>query len=164
MARPITDEQRREWAAVHREAMALAKYFDRHGLNYSATIAEATEPSHPFRARLAGLREARNDLLEMTVDLPPSELRTLDAFLRENIAVSLDELGGRRLLRLATLRGKGRLSTNEQFRLVKGRHEQIWDQPAFAEEASALYRLMDEYESRKTKRSDSGPRGPGRTA
>ncbi|HEY0465390.1 MAG TPA: hypothetical protein VGC79_14345 [Polyangiaceae bacterium] len=71
----ITDEQRRECAAVHREATALAKYFDRHGLNFSATIAEATEPSHPFRARPAGLREARNDLLEMTVDLPPSDLR-----------------------------------------------------------------------------------------
>ena len=40
------------------------------GLNFGASIAAATEAAHPFGARIVSLREACNDLLEMTIDLP----------------------------------------------------------------------------------------------
>jgi hypothetical protein len=50
------------------------------------------------------------------------------------------------------VRNRGKIKTDEQFRLLKGRHEQIWDDPSHSEEANALAALLDQYEARKVRR------------
>jgi hypothetical protein len=151
MARPITPEQRAEWDQVFREARALAGALAKlepalAGL--APAIEAAREPGHPFRQRLSGLREARNDLLEIAGDASGDMQRRLDQRLKSAIGVSLDELQTERLARLAEVREAGRITTDEQFRLVSSRVEQIWDDEERREEFDALNRLMGDYEDR----------------
>jgi hypothetical protein len=152
MARAITDEQRAQWSAVHRQALVLAEFFDRKDLPLAAAIRQAAEPAHPFASRLAGLREALADLLEMSANLPPGDLRKLDHHVRAELGLGLDELQTGRLARIQEVRNRGKIKTDEQFRLLKGRHEQIWDDPSHSEEANALAALLDQYEARKVRR------------
>lgn len=158
MAKAITDEQRDQWSSVHRQALALAEFFDRKAVQVSSVVSRpamasairvAAEPSQPFARRFAGLREALSDLLEMSSYLPTADLRELESHVRAQLGIGLDELQSKRLARIASIVTKGRISTDEQFRLLKGRHDQIWDDPSRSEERAALTRLLDEYEKRK---------------
>lgn len=159
MPREITDAQREQWAAVHREVMALAQYFERHTPGVTAAAEDAREPRQPFRSALAGLREARNDLLECSEDLPGLAQRELDAHLRDRLGCSLDDLQERRLARLAKLRASGRLTTAEQYRLVAGRVEQIWNDASRRDEFDALSRLISVYEALVSRRRQKDKRG-----
>jgi hypothetical protein len=105
------------------------------------------------RGAIAGLREARNDILTMASLLPGAELRRLDAMLREHAGVSFDELDARRLARVHRLRETGRLTRDEEYRLVASRLDQIGDMPEYEDEAAELRGLMAVYEAR--------PRRPG---
>lgn len=157
MPRTITDNQRDQWSSVHRQALVLAEFFDGKAsafvggqpLPMAGAIRAAAEPAHPFASRFAGLREALADLLEMASYLPASDLRELDAYVRVHLSIGLDDLQAKRLARIGAIRAKGKISTDEQFRLVKGRHEQIWDDPLRAEEAVVLAKLLEDYEKPK---------------
>ena len=146
--KPLTDKQRQEWAAVYRETLALAGFMDRYAANISEAIRKTEEPRHPFSSYLAGLKEAKKDLLEMASDLTGSELRELDQHLTQELGVSLDSLQVKRLEKITALRTKGTLTTDAQFRLVYGRHEQIWGDPVHEQEATELKALMVAYENK----------------
>ena len=96
MAREITEDQRKQWSAVHRQALTLAAFFDRKGLALTAAVRAAAEPSHPFGSRLAGLREALADMLEVSSDLVADDLRELDRHARLRLGISLDDLQAKR--------------------------------------------------------------------
>lgn len=50
--------------------------------------------------------------------------------------VDVCSLQDKRLEKIAALRTKGALTTDAQFRLVYGRHEHIWADPAYEQEAT----------------------------
>ncbi len=89
----------------------------------------------------------------MTSDLTGHELRELDQYLRQKLRVSLDSLQVKRLEKIVALRQKGALTTDTQFRLIYGRHEQIWSDPAHEQEATELKALMVAYENKIAHRS-----------
>ncbi len=148
MTKPFTEEQEQAWSAVYRETLALAEFMDRHIPTYSKAIRSCEQPRRPFSAYLSGLKEARNDLLESISNLPGVELRELDNQLRQKLGITLDTLQGKRLAKIATLREKGLLSTDSQFRLVYGRVDQIWDDPNHSQEAVELQALLTAYENK----------------
>lgn len=152
MARPITPEQRAEWEQVFLESKALADAFAELVPSFAAglvaAIETAREPRQPFRQRLSGLRQARNDLLEWAGYASGAEMRRLDHHLKSSIGLSLDDLQSARLARLAKIRAADRITTDEQFRLVYSRVEQIWEDEERREEFDALNRLMSNYEDR----------------
>lgn len=150
--KPLTDKQRQEWAAVYRETFALARFMDRYAPHISAAIRQTEEPRHPFSAYLAGLKEAKMDLLEMASELTGPELRELDQHLMQELGVSLDSLQVKRLEKITALRTKGAVTTDAQFRLVYGRHEQIWGDPVHEQEATELKALMVAYENKVARR------------
>lgn len=160
MPKAITNEQRQQWSLVHKQALVLAEFFDikatafgMDGLPSGASaIRAAAEPAHPFASRFAGLREALADLLENASYLSSGDLRELDVHVRNHLGVGLDDLQAKRLARIAKIRAKGRITSDEQFRLLKGRHEEIWDDSVRSGEAVVLNALMEEYESRKRRR------------
>lgn len=156
--RELTDAQRELWAAVHRELLALAEYFERYTPGLTAHADDAREPRQPFTSALSGLTEGRNDLLEWSGDLPGLEQRALDAHLRARLGRSLDDLQERRIGRLAKLRASGRLTTDEDYRLALGRVEQIWDDPSRRDEIEVLNRLMSEYEGWISRRRSKASR------
>lgn len=151
--KPLTDKQRQEWAAVYRETLALAGFMDRYAANFSEAIRKTEEPRQPFSAYLAGLKEAKKDLLEMASDLTGPELRELDQHLMQELGVSLDSLQVKRLEKITALRAKGSLTTDAQYRLVYGRHEHIWSDPVHEQEATELKALMVAYENKVPHRS-----------
>lgn len=151
--KPLTEKQRQEWAAVHRDTLALAGFMDRYVPKLSEAIRKTEVPRHPFSSYLAGLKEARKDLLEMASDLAGPELRELDQHLMQELGVSLDSLQVKRLEKITALRTKGALSTDAQFRLVYGRHEQIWGDPVNEQEVTELKALMVAYENKVAHRS-----------
>jgi hypothetical protein len=151
--KPLTDRQRQEWVAVHRETLALAGFMVRYVPKLSEAIRKTAEPRHPFSSYLAGLKEARKDLLEMASDLTGHEIRELDQHLMQELGVSLDSLQVKRLEKITARRTKGALSTDAQFRLVYGRLEQIWGDPVHEQEATELKALMVAYENKVAHRS-----------
>jgi hypothetical protein len=154
MPKAITDEQREQWSSVHKQALVLAEFFDTkrnacgtgESVQMASAIRAAAEPAHPYASRFAGLREALADLLEMASYLAAVDLRELDAHVRIRLGVGLDDLQAKRLARIAAIRAKGKITTDEQFRLLKGRHEEISDDPSRAEEAVAIAKLTGAYE------------------
>ena len=156
MAKPITPEQRAEWDQVFREARALADAMASvlppsavgYAIDFRDAIEAEREPRPPFRRRLSGLREWRNLLLEWAGYASGAEMRKLDHHLKSWIGLSLDDLQSKRLARLARIREARRITTDEQFRLVYSRVDQIWDDPERREEFDSLNQLMTAYEER----------------
>ena len=154
MTKPFSEDQKQEWSAVYRQTLVLAEFMERHVPEFAESIRRADEPRRPFSSSLSGLKEARRDLLEMVADLPGTELRELDAQLGQKLGTSLDALQGKRLTKLAALREKGVLTTDSQFRLVYGRVEQIWEDPASLEEVTELNALLASYEEKAALRRE----------
>jgi hypothetical protein len=160
MPKAITDEQREQWSSVHKQALVLAEFFDikgsafgtGHSRQMASAIRAAAAPAHPFASRLAGLRQALVDLLEMASYLNAGDLRELDAHVRIHLGIGLDNLQAKRLARIAVIRAKGKIATDDQFRLLKGRYEEIGDDPSRAEETLAIAKLMEAYEFRERPR------------
>jgi hypothetical protein len=125
MPRPITPTEQQEYDALYAETAVLAEFLEESAPGTLAAIEQAKTPRAPFRLALAGLREARSDLLVMVDFLSGEQMRALDALLRARTKVSLDALQSRRLSKLAALRSRGRINSEEQFRLVRGRLDQI---------------------------------------
>jgi hypothetical protein len=73
-------------------------------------------------------------------------------------------LPGTRAARIAAALSRGRLTTENQVRLVKGRYEEIWDDPTRAAEAEGLAALVNEWEARQHARlAKRNGRTPGAT-
>jgi hypothetical protein len=155
-ARCITQRGQEEYSALCREIAVLAEFFDTLYPGQYAEIRRRMEslqpPPVPFRQALAGLREGRSDLIMMAGLLPGEQQRRLDAHLRERLGVSLDSLQTTRMGRLSRLRQKGRITTDEQFRLVRRRLDQIEGDPPFAGEARDLSSLAADYEATAMRR------------
>ena len=105
----------------------------------------------PRRFAVAGMREALNDFLTMVGHLPGTQLRAVAAELRSQHGVELDSLQQRRLRRLATIRERGRITSEAQWYLVRSRIDEIEALEAHSTECEALQRLADEYEFRHAK-------------
>ena len=147
MPRRPAPEQQQEFDTLWAQVRAMAEFLQP---EWVASLEESMAGRRATRANISGLREARTDLLEMASYLPGEQLRTLDAHLQQRCSTPLDQLQTKRLSRIADLREKGRITTDEQFRLAYGRVEQIWDNPAHAEEFTHLSTLMAAYEGRRS--------------
>jgi hypothetical protein len=147
----VTD-RRAEYAALYQETLALTEFFDSITPGMRAAVESAATPQRPFGRAIAGLHEARSDLLVMSASLTGEQQRQLDAHVRKRLGVPLDSLQTRRLERLSQLREKRRITTDEQWRLVRGRLDQIEGDPAFANEAIELASLAATYELKAMRR------------
>jgi hypothetical protein len=98
---------------------------------------------------LAGLRMAYNDLVEMAQSYSPAQLRQLDGRLRSEAGTSLNDLFAKRNARVKAIRERGRITSDEQYYLVREFFEFMWDDPARRDEASELQELMFKHEQRK---------------
>jgi hypothetical protein len=141
----VTD-RRAEYAALYQETLALAEFFDSITPGMRAAVESAATPQRPLGRAIAGLRGARSDLLVMSASLTGEQQRQLDAHVRKRLGVPLDSLQTRRLEKLSQLREEGRITSEEQWRLIRGRLDQIEGDPAFANEAIELASLAATYE------------------
>ena len=162
MPRPIPPEQQLEFDDLVALNLAIAQaqddldpvsFYQTMKMSRVDYFRRAVATSRPTRTHIKGWREALNDTLESGADnWSRVEFAAVDAALRERCGVTLDSLLGRRLARVAAVRERGRIATDEQFHLLYGRVEQIWQQPEHDAEFQALSALLADYEQRKARR------------
>lgn len=100
------------------------------------------------RGHLRGLRMAYNDPVEMTRAANVPQRRLLDARLRKEENVSLGALNTKTVERIDRIRARGRITSEEQYYLVREHVEFIAGDPNHAGEARELLGLLDAYEQR----------------
>lgn len=94
----------------------------------------------------AGLREAVSDLVEMTRELSDRQVTSLETHLRQQGAPSLASVRLDSRRGLLNLLNRGRIRTNEEYRAVLERLNDV-DDPAFDTAArAAANRMVQEYE------------------
>jgi hypothetical protein len=101
---------------------------------------------------LTGLRMVRDDMMAMLDADGSGHLRALDVLLRERLGITVDDLRARQRARIAKVRERGRITTEDQYYMIRERVEVIWDDPAKAEEFQALQGMMVAYEDRAARR------------
>ena len=147
MSKDVTSGLQTEFDALRAHALALAGYFASLGVPSYRAALERRASDRPTRTVVEGWREARNDLLEATRALSGAQLRELNARLLSECGITLDSIQERRMKRLVDLRARGRLSTDEQYRLVESRIDQLGDDPGAQEELRELLALINQYDA-----------------
>jgi hypothetical protein len=105
----------------------------------------------PSRALVASMRQGLDDLLTSAGLLSGAQLRRLASELRTRHGIELDSLQQRRLRRIATIRERGRITSDTQCYLVRSRLDEISGLDTHLTECEALQRLADGYEFRHAK-------------
>lgn len=149
MPGPRSPEKQRELDELVRVLRVLAA-FKRSliGEKMGDMFVQAVEDAYD-RGSVPQLRMAYNDLVESTQGYSPQQLRQLDLLLHEQAGTSLDVLLEKRNARIRKIRERGRISSDEQYYLVREYFELIWDDASRWEESRALQALMSAYEDGK---------------
>lgn len=93
-----------------------------------------------------GARLVLPDLLAMTNATPVSHRRQIDTAPRTRANTSLDALNSKLLARIARVRTRGRITSEEQYYLIRERVEFL--DAGSTEETSELWALLHAYEDR----------------
>jgi hypothetical protein len=118
------------------------------GQQIGGTIDAMKETLAPSAA-LKGIREAANDMVEMTKDLAGADLKRLEVLLREAGAPSLESMLFRRYRQVMVLLARKEIRTEEECRLLQGELGDVEDTSLLRGELRDLAeRLVDGYEPR----------------
>jgi hypothetical protein len=116
------------------------------------TLAKAVDRAIEERNR-AGLRMVLNDLLPMTQAATTPQRLELDAALREHAGVSLLSLLERQSARIDRLRQRGKLTSEEQYFLVRDHIDLLAGEAEHTGGIVELHALLEQYEMNALKRS-----------
>jgi len=154
MTRRLTPEKQLELDMLARRLGVIAAFVD--GLMAGAmpneTVASAVAEAYTER-NLRGLSMLQSELLAMTQAMTTVQRRDLDAQLRDVARVSLLSLLDRQCHSVSRLRARGKLTSEQQYYLVRQHIELLVDDPAHADELGELQALLEEFELRSAKRS-----------
>jgi hypothetical protein len=117
------------------------------------TLAKAVDRAIEER-NLPGLRMVLNDLLPMTQAATTPQRLKLDAALREHAGVSLLSLLERQSARIDRLRKRAKLTSEEQYFLVREHIDLLEGQAEHAGVIAELHALLEQYETNALKRSN----------
>jgi hypothetical protein len=116
---------------------------DELGVSFSE---EALEPIRTSRS-LCGLREAARDLVEMREDLAGEQLAGLDARLARAGVPTLSLMRDRRYRSLLAALSRGRIESDDEFRLVNGFVSDVEPDHLSPEARAKANALLGVYES-----------------
>ena len=147
MPRKLSAEHQLELESLYRVVQVFGDFADSLVPNAGAAMSDGLRRAYEARD-LRGLRMARGDMVAMAQAATAAQRRELDAQLRARTGVSLDELTARDVQRVDRIRSRGRVSSEEQYYLVRERVDFISGDPSRSAEYAELQRLLDAYESR----------------
>jgi hypothetical protein len=147
MPRKLSPEHQLELESLYRVLQVFAAFADGLMPDLASAASDGLRRAYDTRD-LRGLRMARGDLVAMAQAATAAQRRDLDAQLRARTGVSLDELTARDVQRVDRIRARGRVSSEEQYYLVRERVEFITGEPSHSAECAELQHLLDAYESR----------------
>jgi hypothetical protein len=94
---------------------------------------------------LRGLRTYKNDLVQMTRGLRAADVKTLDDELTSKFGVGIKDMRSAQKLRMAIVVHRGFIETDEEYRMLEERAEEIWDDPSKKDEFDRLNRALSAY-------------------
>ena len=153
MPRKLSPEHRLELESLYRVAASIAAWYDE--LASLPNLPRMSATMHRvYKARdLRGLRMAYNDLVEMTRAANATQRRDLDARLRVEANTSLMALDQKTVERIQRIRARGKVTSDEQYYLVREHVEFIATNPGRADEARELLGLLEAYEQRAIRKT-----------
>ena len=154
MPRRLSPEQDLELERLFRMLSVVGAYLDSQmGLSpESETLAKATTRAYEAR-NLRGLRMMEGDLGGMLQAASPTQRREVDRLLRERAGTSVSALMERQFAQIRRLRQRGKLTSEQQYYLVREHVDFIADDADRASEAAELYALLEAYESAAGRRA-----------
>ena len=153
MLRKLSPEHRLELDTLYRVATIIAAWYDElAAMPDVPRMADAVRGAYEERD-LRGLRMAYNDLVELPRAATAAQRRDLDARLRGEANTSLEALDRKTLERIQRIRTRGKVTSEEQYYLVREHIEFIGAAPDRADELRDLIGLVDAYEQRANRKS-----------
>ena len=150
-ARKTSQEKRREYeelgAYVERFFFHVLKSPIRVDRFDSEEWKEAEIEYHGLSELLAGVKEAVNDTVQMSVDMTADQVRRLDAALKADGVLTLSEVRVRYWRRYKSIVKRGRIRSDLEFRMVVGILADV-EASIPKEERALLEKLAHEYEQR----------------
>lgn len=128
------------------QTLAIGEYYDKLESGGSLAALKARPAEAASKGVVEGWREVGDGLMEAKIALTGAQLRDLDAHLKSRCSVTLDDLQRKRLKRLADIRARGRVTSDEQCRFVLIRLDEIADVHIRSDEFTELQRLVTDYE------------------
>src|SRR5690606_34325214 len=104
---------------------------------------------------LRGMRMMYNDLVEMTKAADARERRDLDERLRARAGLNLELVQAKLTERIEKIRKRGKLTSEEQYYLVREHVEFIFDTPGREDEVQQLLAMINDFEERTVARARS---------
>jgi hypothetical protein len=159
MPRRLSPEEDLELERLFRVLSVVGTYLDAQmGLSPEAeTLAKAATCAYEAR-NLRGLRMMEGDISGFLQAASPTQRREMDRLLRERAGTSLAVLMEKQFAQIRRLRQRGKLTSEQQYYLVREHVEFIAEDAERAAEAAELYALLEEYESAAARRAQRGNR------
>jgi hypothetical protein len=120
-------------------------------LGLSAAFRHQPPADVPPCELVAGMRQALDDTLTMVSHLTGAQIRAVATELRTRHGLEFDSLQQKRLRRIASIRERGRVTSETQWYLIRSRIDEIEGSETHSKEWDALRSLSDAYEFRPAK-------------
>jgi hypothetical protein len=153
MSRRLSPEKQLELERLSRTLSVVAAWADPlsglppEGETFAKVIARESEARN-----LPGLQMILNDLVAMTQAAALDQRQDLDRQLQERAGVTLSSLMQRQFATVERILKRGKLTSEQQYYLVREHVEFIASDPAHAADVAALYALLEAYETLVAKR------------
>jgi hypothetical protein len=149
MARSLKPEQQEEFDRLYRETSIIIGFLHEAGQLTDRLATKYREILEQVKSRndLRGLRIMRKDDNEAIRDLSPTEQQRLQAILAKEVGTDLDAERRAELALIGQVVKRGQIETEEEYRLVLGRVEEIYDKPDADDEVKRLNELLRAFDS-----------------
>jgi hypothetical protein len=153
MTRRLSPEKQLELKRLSRTLGVIAAWADPlsglppEGDTFAKVVAAESEARN-----LPGLQMILNDMVAITQAAAPDQRQALDRQLKERAGVSLGSLMQRQFATVERILKRGKLTSEQQYYLVREHVEFIGTDPAYAADVAALHALLQAYESVVAKR------------
>lgn len=104
------------------------------------------------RKDLRGMRMIYKDYNDMTTDLTPNDQSELNQILKDKFGFDLSNVNDKNLKKIQQIIHRGHLNSDEEFRLLSNREDEIYADDSKKDETATLQKLMKDYEDEKKSR------------
>jgi len=153
MSRRLKPEHQLELDALYRIVAVITEWYDALvSSDVRGHMSGAMRRAYEDRD-LRGMRMAYNDLVEMTKAADVAQRRDLDTRLRNRANTNLDTIHARTVHRIQGIRARVKITSEEQYYLVREHVEFNFGSPDKADEVQQLLVMLNDFEQRAAARA-----------
>jgi len=146
MARSLGAKQLQELETLRSKCLAVLDFFEGRSLGSELATSMRSSVQRAYAARdITGLRAGWTDLAEWHRELPELEQQQLARLLQSEAGADIRAERAAEVRRIGEILARGALRTEEEYRLVRGRIDEIYVDPDRADEVHRLNALLRTY-------------------